>query len=105
MSYQKSIGPSCEYEISRNKNQGIQLSTLFIFLIKMVILLLIYMNFLSGDCRAFLLRYLEILAHGLDVNTYCQHGDVIEKHCMSNYLDIGCGNQRPSVIPLRTLLQ
>lgn len=36
------------------------------------------MNFLSGDCRAFLLWYSEVLAYGLNVNTYCQQDDVTQ---------------------------
>ena len=36
------------------------------------------MNLFSGDCGAFLLRYLEALAYGLDVNSYCQQDDVTQ---------------------------
>ena len=36
------------------------------------------MNFFSGDCGAFLLRYLEVLAYGLDVNSYCQQDHVTQ---------------------------
>ncbi|GAY44391.1 hypothetical protein CUMW_081820, partial [Citrus unshiu] len=32
----------------------------------------------GGDCGAFLLRYLEVLAHGLDVNSYCQQNHVTQ---------------------------
>ncbi|GAY35007.1 hypothetical protein CUMW_277920 [Citrus unshiu] len=30
----------------------------------------------GGDCGAFLLQYLKVLAHGLDVNSYCQQDHV-----------------------------
>ncbi|GAY62453.1 hypothetical protein CUMW_217910 [Citrus unshiu] len=33
---------------------------------------------LGGDCGVFLLRYLEVLAHGLDVNLYCQQDHAIQ---------------------------
>lgn len=36
------------------------------------------MDFISGDCGAFLLRYLEVLTYGLDVNMYCQQDDVTQ---------------------------
>ncbi|GAY35381.1 hypothetical protein CUMW_015970 [Citrus unshiu] len=32
----------------------------------------------GGDCGAFLLRYLEILIHGLDINSYCQQDYVTQ---------------------------
>ncbi|GAY67892.1 hypothetical protein CUMW_260020 [Citrus unshiu] len=31
-----------------------------------------------GDCGAFLLRYLEVLTYGLDVNSYCQQDHVTQ---------------------------
>ncbi|GAY68635.1 hypothetical protein CUMW_265660 [Citrus unshiu] len=33
---------------------------------------------LGGDCGEFLLRYLEVLTHGLDVNSYCKQDHVIQ---------------------------
>ena len=36
------------------------------------------MIFFSGDCRAFLLRYLEVMGHRLDFNSYCQQDDVTQ---------------------------
>ncbi|GAY60205.1 hypothetical protein CUMW_200150, partial [Citrus unshiu] len=32
----------------------------------------------GGDCGAFLLRYLKVIAHGLDVNSYCQQNHVTQ---------------------------